>query len=222
MKTLKISLLSIGLAGAIGLGGLTGLEPTGFAASAVAEAHAMGPQSDLRLTLNQLLAEHATLAAAATGAALNGHKHEFAAAAEALDANSQALAKAIGSVYGEAAGEAFLPLWRKHIGFFVDYTTAKAKHSKKGQEKAVNDLIGYASDFGAFLNSATPSLPKEAVAELVKMHILSLKDVVDAQAKKDWKLAYMKVRDASHHMQMIADPLADAIIKQFPEKFPVQ
>jgi hypothetical protein len=221
MKTLKSSFAALSLAAAIGLSGLSGLEPTGFATATVAEAHAMGPQADLRLTLNQLLSEHAVLAAAATGAALGGRTKEFKAAAGALDNNSQDIAKAIGSVYGAAAGEAFLPLWRKHIGFFVDYTTAKAKGSKKGQEKAVNDLVGYASDFGAFLNSATPALPKDAVAELVKMHILSLKDVVDAQAMKNQTLAYQKIREASHHMQMIADPLADAIIKQFPDKFPV-
>ena len=49
-------------------------------------------------------------AAAATGAGLGGRNKEFQAAAEALDMNSQDIAKAIGSVYGEAAGEAFLPL----------------------------------------------------------------------------------------------------------------
>jgi flagellar biosynthesis/type III secretory pathway protein FliH len=221
MKNLKSFSFALALS-ALSVGVFTGMEPTGLASSSVAEAHAMGPQADLRLALNQLLSEHATLAAAATNAALGGRSKEFKAAADALDGNSQDIAKAIGSVYGEAAGEAFLPLWRKHIGFFVDYTTAKAKGSKKGQEKAVNDLVQYAQDFGAFLNSATPSLPKEAVAELVKMHILSLKDVVDAQAKKDQKLAYVKIREAAHHMQMIADPLADAIIKQFPEKFPAQ
>jgi hypothetical protein len=208
------------LSAAVTFGGVTGLEPTGNFTASVAEAHGTGPQADLRLALNQLLSEHATLAAAATGAALGGRNKEFEAAADALDMNSQDIAKAIGSVYGEAAGEAFLPLWRKHIGFFVDYTMATAKGSGKGQKKAVDDLLGYATDFGAFLNSATPSLPKEAVADLVKMHILSLKDVVDAQANRDQKLAYQKIREASHHMQMIADPLADAIIKQFPEKFP--
>lgn len=200
--------------------GVTGLEPTGFATAPVAEAHGMGPQSDLRLTLNQLLSEHAVLAAAATNAALGGRKKEFEAAAAALDANSVDISKAIGSVYGEAAGEAFLPLWRKHIGFFVDYTMATAKGSAKGQKKAVNDLVQYADDFAAFLSSATPSLPKDKVSELVKMHILSLKDVVDAQANRDQKLAFVKLREASHHMQMIADPLADAIAKQFPDKFP--
>jgi hypothetical protein len=208
------------LSAAVTFGGVTGFEPTGTFSTSVAEAHGMGPQADLRLALNQLLSEHATLAAAATGAALGGRNKEFEAAAGALDMNSQDIAKAIGSVYGDAAGEAFLPLWRKHIGFFVDYTMATAKGSGKGQKKAVDDLLGYAGDFAAFLNSATPSLPKDAVADLVKMHILSLKDVVDAQANRDQKLAYQKIREAAHHMQMIADPLADAIVKQFPEKFP--
>jgi hypothetical protein len=221
MHIFKSTAFAVALATTAAVGGLTGIEPTGFATTSAAKAHAMGPQANLRLALNQLLSEHATLAAAATNAALGNRPKEFEAAAGALDANSIDISKAIGSVYGDAAGEAFLPLWRKHIGFFVDYTLAKAKGSKKGQEKAVNNLVQYASDFGAFLNSATPALPKEAVAELVKMHILSLKDVVDAQAKKDQKLAYAKIREAAHHMQMIADPLADAIIKQFPDKFPV-
>jgi hypothetical protein len=218
MKLAKSATLAIALG--LAATGVTGIEPTGAASAPVAEAHGMGPQADLRLALNQLLAEHVTLAAAATNAALGNRSKEFEAAAAALDANSVDLSKAIGSVYGDAAGGAFLPLWRKHIGFFVDYTVATGKKSKKGQGKAVDELVQYASDFGAFLNSATPSLPKETVAELVKMHILSLKGVVDAQAKKDQKLAYRKIREAAHHMQMIADPLADAIAKQFPDKFP--
>ena len=211
MKRFTLTLASALLATTMAFGGMS--------AAGAAETHNMA-QSDLRLTLNQLLSEHVTLAAAATGAALAGRKKEFAAAADALDMNSQDLAKAIGSVYGDAAGEAFLPLWRKHIGFFVDYTVATAKGSPKGQKKAVADLVQYTEDFGAFLSSASPALTKEAVAGLVKMHVLSLKDVVDAQAKRDSKLAYAKIREASHHMQMIADPLAATIAAQFPDKFP--
>jgi hypothetical protein len=222
MTSFKTTAASLSLAAIVAVTAMTGVDATRtglFAAPAVA-AHAMGAASDLRVTLNQLLAEHAALAAAATNAALRGRTKEFEAAAWALDMNSQDIAKAIGSVYGMEAGEAFLPLWRKHIGFVVDYTKAKAVGSKKMQEKAVNDLVQYSSDFGAFLNSATPALPKEAVADLVKMHILSLKEVIDAQAAKDQKLAFEKLRAATHHMQMIADPLANAIAGQFPEKFP--
>ena len=173
----------------------------------------------LRAALNTLMQEHVYLAAAATNAALNGRDAEFKAAAGALDANGVALSKAIGSVYGADAEKAFLPLWRRHIGFAVDYTVGVATGDRPKQDGAVNDLINYTQDFGAFLASANPNLPKSVVAELVKHHVVSLKDVIDAQAAKDQVKAYAAVRTAAAHMQMIADPLADAIVKQFPDKF---
>jgi len=175
--------------------------------------------SGLRSTLNTLFQEHIYLAAAATGAALGGRDAEFKAAAAALDANSVAISKAIGSVYGQGAEDAFLPLWRKHIGMVVDYTVGVATNDKAKQDKAVADLIGYTQDFGAFLQSANPNLPKSVVADLVKHHVVTLKVVIDAQASKDPTKTYTAVRTAAGHMQMIADPLAEAIVKQFPDKF---
>ena len=177
--------------------------------------------SDLRTDLNSFaFREHVFLAAVATGAALAGRDGEFKGAAGALDANSIDISKAIGAVYGADAEKAFLPLWRKHIGFFVDYTIGVATKDKAKQDKAVADLVGYSQDFGAFLSSANPNLPKSAVADLVKGHMLTLKDVVDAQAAGDWPKAYAATRSAYHHMQMIGDPLAAAIAKQFPDRFP--
>jgi len=173
----------------------------------------------LRTALNQALREHVVLAAMATGSALGGRTAEFKAAAGAVDANSMDIAKAIGSVYGADAENAFLPLWRKHIGFVVDYTVGVATKDTAKQDKAVSDLVQYTEDFGAFLSSANPNLPKNVVAGLVKTHALTLKDVIDAQAAKDWPKVYASLRMAAGHMQMIADPLAGAIVKQFPERF---
>jgi len=173
----------------------------------------------LRSALNNLLQEHVYLAAAATGAALDGRDVEFKAAAGALDQNSIAISKAIGSVYGTDAERAFLPLWRRHIGFAVDYTVGVASGDKTKADKAVGDLLGYTEDFGAFLASANPNLPKNVVAGLAKHHVVTLKDVIDAQASKDPAKAYMALRTAAGHMSMIADPLAEAIVKQFPDKF---
>jgi len=175
--------------------------------------------SGLRSTLNTLFQEHIYLAAAATGAALGGREAEFKAAAAALDANSVAISKAIGSVYSQGAEDAFLPLWRKHIGMVVEYTVGVATNDKVKQDKAVADLIGYTQDFGAFLQSANPNLPKSVVADLVKQHVVTLKEVIDAQASKDQAKTYLAMRTAAGHMQMIADPLAEAIVKQFPDKF---
>lgn len=218
MKTFKSTLAALTLGTAIAITGLAGTAVMSASPAVAAEMHGKAA-NDLRVALDGLLAEHVTLAAAATQAALRGRGPEFESAAWALDQNSQDLAGAIASVYGKDAGDAFLPLWRKHIGFVVDYTTGKATGSKKKQDKAVKDLLQYTQDFGAFLSSATPALPKDAVAELVKGHILSLKAVIDAQAARNYKLAFEKIREASRHMQMIGDPLADAIAAQFPDKF---
>jgi hypothetical protein len=115
------------------------------------------PAASLRVALNSLLGEHVILAAAATGAALDGREAEFKAAAGALDANSVDIAKAIGSVYGKDAEQAFLPLWRRHIGFFLDCTVGVATKDTAKRDKAVGDLIGYTQDFGAFLQAANPT-----------------------------------------------------------------
>jgi hypothetical protein len=182
-------------------------------------AQAQTSGSDLRVALNNTLSQHGYLAAAATGAALGGRSSEFKDAAGALDSNSVELSKAIGSVYGAEAETAFLSLWREHIGLFVDYATRVAKKDKKMQDAAVQRLVAYADDFAAFLASANPNLPKDAVAGLVREHVTGLKAVVDAQGNRYFAMAYNQLRTAAAHMQMIADPLALAIAKQFPEKF---
>ncbi len=214
---------------ALALGGLaplsvaacsdTMMKPTGQAMTMNHAGGAASKAADLRSGLDGLLGEHVNLAASATRAALNGRKGEYDAAAATLDNNSMDIAKAIGSVYGPQAQEAFLGLWRSHIGMVVDYTVGAASNEKAKQDKAVRDLLGYAQDFGAFLNGANPGLTKEAVADLVKHHVVTLKDVIDAQAAKDDRKAYQALRSAHGHMAMIAKALADAIAKQYPEKF---
>ena len=195
------------------------LQAQGMSQHASMSGAAGAPASSLKATLSTLLQEHAYLAAAATGAALGGRTPEFQAAAAALDRNSVDVSKAIGTVYGTGAETAFLALWRKHIGFVVDYTTGVATKNTMKSEKAVKDLVQYTQDFGAFLSSANPNLPKDAVAGLVKTHVLTLKAVIDAQASGDAAATYTALREAAAHMGMIANPLADAIAKQFPGKF---
>ena len=169
--------------------------------------------------LNTGLREHVFLASAATGAALGGRSDEFAGASAALDANSDAITGAIAGVYGADAGRQFAPLWKKHIGFLVDYTTAVAAKDQAKADKAMGDLLAYTEDFGAFISAASPKLTKDAVAELVKTHVFTLKDVIDAQAAKNFAKAYGTERTAADHMAMIATGLATTVVAQFPDKF---
>ena len=214
LKRLMGGLALVTAAAAAALGGVD----EGWAARLDAPTSA-GPAASLRVGLNALLSEHVYLASAATSAALGGRRPEFEAAAAALDANSVDVAKAIGSVYGPDAEQAFLPLWRKHIGMVVDYTVGKATGDRAKQDRAVSDLVAYAQDFGAFLAGANPNLPKAVVADLVKHHVVTPKDVIDAQAAKDPARAFTAQRTGAAHMQMIADPLAEAIVRQFPDRF---
>jgi hypothetical protein len=174
----------------------------------------------LRQTLTAGLLEHEYLAGIAVvfGVGKGLESAEFKAAAATLDANSVALSEAIASVYGKAAGDAFLPLWRKHIGFFVDYAKAKATNDTALANKAKADLDGYRADFGAFLASANPNLTKDAVAQALVPHVNSTFEAIDAVVAKDGT-GFEKLRVAAGHMPGIAAVLAGAIAKQFPDKF---
>jgi len=176
--------------------------------------------AELRATLTGALDEHVYLASIAIGQGLGEglDSKEFKAAAATLDTNSVALSEAIGSVYGDDAGEAFLPLWRKHIGFFVEYAKAKAAKDTAGAKKAVADLDGYRTDFGAFLEGANPNLPAEAVAEELKPHVESTFAVIRAAATGSPKV-FERIAEAASHMPHTANVLAGGIVKQFPDKF---
>jgi hypothetical protein len=174
---------------------------------------------DLRVNLNMLLQEHLYLATMATGAALGGRNEEFAAAGAALNTNGTDIGGAIGSLYGDEAKTKFNAIWSAHNGFFVDYTTGVAKKDEAMKSKAVDNLTGtYIPQFSEFISGAT-GLPRDAVAELTKSHVLTTKDVVDAQGAGDAAGAATKDRQAAEHMQMIGDPLAKAIVTKLPDKF---
>jgi hypothetical protein len=179
-----------------------------------------GGASTLRASLTALLEDHVYLAGLAVNAGVGSglDSTAFKSAAGALDKNSVELSQAITSVYGDAAGKQFLSLWRRHIGFFVDYTKAKATKNAAGVGKAKADLDGYRAQFGAFLASANPNLTKQAVADDLKPHVQTLFDAIDAVIAKS-PTVFDKLKTAASHMPMTAEILAGAIAKQFPDKF---
>ena len=173
----------------------------------------------LRALLNNLEAEHVDLASTATRAGFDGTA-SFVPAADALGKNTDALSAAVASVYGEEAGTKFKEIWASHIGFFVDYTVAAKKGDKAGMDKAVQNLNGYVEAISAFLNTANPNLPKEAVSQLVTEHVGLLKEAVDTYGAGNIAGSFdAQSRARAQITTKIADTLAGAIVKQSPEKF---
>lgn len=209
------------------IGAACGSEGGGEQAVGSARGEASGEKieaADLRAGLTGLLTEHVYLAALATGSALRGDTAGFEAYAAALngesDSNTAELVDAVSAIYGDETGSAFEGLWRSegHIPAFVAYTQAVAADDSAAADKAVADLLAYAKTFGETMNSVNENLPAAAVEEGVKMHITSLKAVVDAQKAKEPAKTYPALRQAYHHMSDLATTLADATAKKFPDK----
>jgi plastocyanin len=179
----------------------------------------MTPAVSYRVAVNNLLAEHVFLASSATLGGISGNQAQFTAAAAELDGNSIDLSRGIGAAYGAEAEAAFLPIWRSHIGMLVDYTVGKATDDLAKQDQAVADLVQYTQDFAAFLNAANENLPQPVVADLLAAHVVGLKDMVDAQKAGDQTKQFMEIRMAAGHMSMIADPLAEATVTKFSDRF---
>ena len=180
------------------------------------------PAADLRALLNNLETEHVSLAAAATRQGFNSGDLEdpqFVAAAGSLDKNSNDLADAVGSVYGDEARARFYEIWASHIGFFVDYTVAAKTGDQAGMDKAVQNLNGYVEAISDFFSKANPNLPKDAVAQLITEHVGLLKATVDNHGAGDFDASYAKEDEARTQITTIADAIAGAIVKQNPDKF---
>jgi hypothetical protein len=223
--SLKLAAVAVGVAlAATACGGSSstddGAQGTASSPSAVADTDAVVGQAAtttkaaaLRAGLTYLLEEHVQLAGIATGTAIakKGDLKDPAvqAAVKALDANSVALSKAVGSAY-PMAEEPFLASWRQHIGFFVDYTLGKATKNAAMTSKAMKDLDGYRTSFGQLINSVVPELPADAVANELKPHVASLFAAIDAQVAGDPK-QFQLLQDSAGHMPATAAILAGGI-----------
>jgi hypothetical protein len=168
----------------------------------------------LRATLTSLLSDHVWLAGNALDTAVSKggdlKDPQVVGAVKALDANSVALSKAIGSVYPDAE-KPFLASWRQHIGFFVNYTLGKAAKNDKQVAKAKADLDAYRTSFGQLINSVIPELPADAVAEELIPHVNTLYAAIDASVagKPDYRT---KLTKAADHMPMTAAILTSGIV----------
>jgi uncharacterized protein YmfQ (DUF2313 family) len=186
----------------------------GIAMNKSLEGDVEGTASTVRATLTQQLQDHVWLAGNAIDTALskkgNLKDPQVAGAVKALDENSVALAKTIGSVYPDAE-KPFLASWRQHIGFFVNYTLGKATKNEKQAAKAKADLNKYRTSFGQLINSVIPELPADAVAKELVPHVNTLIAAIDADiaGKADYQ---SKLTAAADHMPMTAAILTSGIV----------
>ena len=193
--------------------------PSHMASSSPSSASTTTVAAQLYAGLDQLLVEHVDLTAnvvqtaITTGPASANTKNAEAA----LGQNTDSLGAAIGSVYGSAAQQQFLKLWRAHIGFFVNYTLGLAAHNTAMVNTAKKDLAGYISQFSAFVAGAT-KLPKSAVAADLQGHVSTLETAINAIVAGSTSEGSALLM-AENHMAGTGAVLAQGIVVSMPSKF---
>ncbi|MEP7762556.1 hypothetical protein [Sanguibacter sp. 25GB23B1] len=174
----------------------------GFVTALDLPGDAMSPAADLRSGLTSLLQEHVYLAgmAVATAYTAGADSAEFGLAADTLDMNSVALSEAVGELSTPEQEEAFLALWREHVGYFVDYAVAVKGGDMAGKDAALASLQGYTVSAGAFFEDVSGgALPAADIAMSLEMHITTLSAAIDGFAAGTPD-AYALLQTAASHV----------------------
>ena len=140
------------------------------------------------------------------------------AAAEVVT-NAKALAGTLTPYYGQAAADGLLDLLAGHWNAVRDFGNATFAHSKSGQEQAVTDLTANAHAIARFLSGANPYLPEDAVFGLLSAHgghhVAQITEISSGDLKKEARTWHAM----RQHMLVISDAIADALARQFPDRF---
>jgi hypothetical protein len=169
------------------------------------------PEWRLRSEFGRLLGEHVTLVVAALRAGV-ADTDDFAAAAEAVNANTRDLAGAVDSLFGAAAAKSFQSLWADHIDQLMAYTAGVAGRDTGRSADAVANLGAFEHRLASFLDTATEGrLASTTLAHALLMHDLMLLHEVDALAAKEYKKAHDISYSAYQDMFHLAGQLSDAI-----------
>jgi hypothetical protein len=177
--------------------------------------------ADLRASLDSALQEHSVLLYNLGAAILAKNNARAAAAVSELNTNANDLATILGDQYGGSAQGDLLSVWKKQIPLYESYARAVAAKDTGAEARYRDGLDSAADDVGKAITKLSPSAgtPDVSISDFVKLHVLSIKEVIDQLARNRDDLADDALLRAIQHMDDMAAEIADAIAKQFPTKF---
>jgi hypothetical protein len=189
-----------------------------FPARFSAGPDAFSPRSDLRLAFDRLLGEHLVLAAEAMRAGVR-QSPAFEAARESLDENSGDLAREIADIYGADTGQQFEDVWTEHVDAYLAFVQALGSNDDAEREASLGRLHAYHDQIAQLLTAVNPLLDGATVADLIRRHVQALITQAEATAADDPARAIAATRDGYEGTFEVGAALADAIGRQFPERF---
>ena len=176
------------------------------------------PAPQLQATLRELWHGHVVHTRDYALATHAGNAADAKSAADAVVDNAKQISAAVGSFYGDAGGDQMMTLLAGHWGAVKAMTDARIKGDETAADKAMADINSNAAEIAKFLSDANPNLPEETVLGLMVAHGAHHSAQVNLIVKGDTAGEAAEWKAMQDHMDMIADALAGAIAKQFPEK----
>ena len=128
------------------------------------------------------------------------------------------IANSIVPFYGKDAGDKLFTLLAGHYGAVKEYMTADFADNKDAKTAAIDKLNKNADEIATFLSSANPNWPKSTVLPALVAHGGHHVAQIDAIHKKDFATEAKVWNAMKMHIYVIADVLADGIVKQFGTK----
>jgi hypothetical protein len=178
------------------------------------------PPEKLRSAFAMLLGEHMELIVDAERATFAGSP-EFKAAAAQVNANTGALAKAMGTIVGSQKGAEFQTDWADHVDALMAYTAAVAGKDDSGKAAARQRLDTFAATLARYFSGVVHD--PGAVAPLtaaITMHDNHLTDQVDAYAARDYQQAQELELHGYQQMLGVADTLVNEIQRTVQRSLP--
>jgi hypothetical protein len=174
--------------------------------------------ADFRVTMNNLLHEHAVVSANLLQHIYDNKPDVDTLRAQA-DTNAQAIAQQIANVYGSDAQNQFLSMWRGHVSDYVDYTNALKSGDQNAVNQAKQKLDGDADMMAQTLASSIKGTNKDELAGLFRDHITLTEKVIGAYANNDPQSVSDNQKQAYDQAGKMADILSSAIIQARPDMF---
>ena len=164
-------------------------------APAARTATAIAPAPKLQAALRELWHGHVV------------HTRDYAFAVKAGDA-----------ARGQAAGERMLALLAGHWGAVKAMTDAGERGDTEAGNAAMATLTKNAGEIAVFLSGANPNLPEDAVRGLLVAHGAHHAAQIAQVMRGDLAGEKTTWTAMQAHMDTIADAMAAALAKQFPDK----
>lgn len=187
-------------------------------ASTTTMAATMSQSANLDEAMRKLWADHVFWTRLYIISAVNGAPDAQADATRLL-ANQDAIGNAIVPYYGAAAGKKLADLLRQHILIAVDVVSAAKANDQAKLTDAQNRWHQNAADLATFLSSANPNWPRQAVLDMLDTHLALTTNEAVYRLKGDYTDDVPNFDKIFDQAMMMADTLANGIVRQFPAKF---